>query len=134
MAIETRGLAPMLYVFDMPTSVAFYRDMLGFELVMTSTPSDGRFDWAMFRHSGSELMLNTAYEAHARPPAPDRARIAAHADTVIYFGCPDVEGAYEALRAKGLAIKPPVLTGYGFRALSLSDPDGYGLCFHWPVK
>jgi glyoxylase I family protein len=38
MAVEIRGLTPLLQVFDMPTSVRFYRDVLGFELVSTSQP------------------------------------------------------------------------------------------------
>ena len=33
MPIEVRGLAPLLQVYDMPTSIHFYRDLLGFELV-----------------------------------------------------------------------------------------------------
>jgi len=37
MAIEIRGMAPLLQVFDMPTSIAFYRDVLGFDLVSTSS-------------------------------------------------------------------------------------------------
>ena len=32
MPIETRGLVPLLFVFDMPTSLRFYRDVLGFEV------------------------------------------------------------------------------------------------------
>ena len=32
MAISVGGLTPLLEVFDLPTSVAFYRDVLGFEL------------------------------------------------------------------------------------------------------
>lgn len=27
------GVAPLLQVYDMPTAVSFYRDLLGFELV-----------------------------------------------------------------------------------------------------
>ena len=38
MAIEIRGMTPLLQVFDMPTSIAFYRDVLGFDLVSTSKP------------------------------------------------------------------------------------------------
>jgi glyoxylase I family protein len=38
MAIDVRGLAPLLEVFDMPTSIAFYRDVLGFQVVSTSRP------------------------------------------------------------------------------------------------
>ena len=47
-------------------------------------------------------MLNGMYEAHERPAVPDKARIAAHLDTCLYFGCPDVDGAYRHLRGKGL--------------------------------
>jgi catechol 2,3-dioxygenase-like lactoylglutathione lyase family enzyme len=36
MSLTIEGFAPLLQVFDMPTSVAFYRDVLGFELVETS--------------------------------------------------------------------------------------------------
>ena len=30
MAIEVQGVAPMVQVFDMPRSIRFYRDLLGF--------------------------------------------------------------------------------------------------------
>ena|SRR5256884_2998451 len=94
MGIEIRGMAPLLQVFDMPTSIAFYRDVLGFEVVTTSKPGAENFGWALLRLNGMELMLNTAYEEDSRPPEPDRARIAAHDDTAIFFGCPDVDAAY----------------------------------------
>jgi catechol 2,3-dioxygenase-like lactoylglutathione lyase family enzyme len=42
MGIEIRGMAPLLQVFDMPTSIAFYRDVLGFEVVTTSKPGAER--------------------------------------------------------------------------------------------
>jgi glyoxylase I family protein len=109
MAIEIGGMAPLLQVFDMPTSISFYRDVLGFEVVTTSTPRGERFDWALLRLSGVELMLNTAYEEDARPAAPDAARIAAHDDTCLYFGCPDVDAAYAYLRARGLRRRSPRL-------------------------
>ena len=99
MGIEIRGMAPLLQVFDMPTSIAFYRDVLGFEVVSTSKPRGEHFDWALLRLNGVELMLNTAYEEDSRPPEPDPARIAGHDDTTIYFGCPDVDAAYSYLRS-----------------------------------
>jgi hypothetical protein len=33
MAIDGRGLPPLLEVFDMPTSIAFYGDSLGFAAI-----------------------------------------------------------------------------------------------------
>lgn len=133
MAIEIRGLAPLLQVFDMPASIRFYRDVLGFDLVSTSAPAD-RFDWALLRRGGAELMLNTAYEADSRPPAPDPARAAAHADTSLYFGCPDLDAAHAHLAAHGIHAEPPRTASYGMRQLYVTDPDGYILCFQWPAS
>lgn len=132
MAIDIRGLAPLLEVFDMPTSVHFYRDVLGFDLVATSQAGD-RFDWALLRLNGVELMLNTAYEDNERPPAPDPARVAGHADTGLFFGCADLDGAYRHLRAHRLNVKEPGIRDYGMRQLYVTDPDGYTLCFQWPA-
>jgi glyoxylase I family protein len=92
-AIDIRGLAPLLSVFDMPTSIKFYCEGLGFEIVGTDKKPAPHFDWVLLRLNGSELMLNTAYDEGQRPPSRDPARIAAHQDAAIYFGCPDVDGA-----------------------------------------
>lgn len=138
MAIEIRGMAPLFQVFDMPTSIAFYRDVLGFEIVSSANPGppskDDHFGWELLRLNGVELMLNTAYEDDARPPAPDPARIAAHDDTAIYFGCPDVDAAYAHLRERGVNVKAPTIAHYGMKQLYVTDPDGYNLCFQWSTK
>jgi catechol 2,3-dioxygenase-like lactoylglutathione lyase family enzyme len=133
MGIDIRGLAPLFEVFDMPTSIAFYRDILGFAVISTSH-SGPNFDWALLSLNGIELMLNTAYEATDRPPSPDPARIAAHQDAAIYFGCPDVDAAFAYLCAKGVRAKEPQTAFYGMRQLYVSDPDGYTLCFQWPAS
>jgi glyoxylase I family protein len=94
MSIEVRGVCTLLQVFDMPTAVRFYRDVLGFEIVQTTQRDDDEFDWGLLRLNETEVMLNTAYEQDERPAQPDPARIAAHRDVCLYFGCPDVDGAY----------------------------------------
>lgn len=133
MPIDIRGLVPLVQVFDMPTSLRFYRDLLGFEVANTSGPGDD-CGWAMLRRGDAELMLNTAYESHDRPPAPDPARTAGHADTGLFFGCPDVDAAYAHLRDEGLSVKEPAVAPYGMKQLYVKDPDGYELCFQWPAK
>lgn len=132
MAFDVRGVCPLLEVFDMPRSIAFYRDVLGFEVVKTSAPGE-RFDWALLRKDDAELMLNTAYEDDERPPAPDPARVSGHADITLFFGCPDVDAAYAHLRARGVEVPPPSTTGYGMKQLTVTDPDGFALCFQWPA-
>ena len=130
MGIEVRWVCALLQVFDMPTSIRFYRDVLGFEIVQASAPGD-RFDWCWLRLGGADLMLNTAYEEPDRPAAPDPARVAAHSDTGLFFGCPDVDATYAHLRAHGFDVKEPKMAPYGMKQLYVNDPDGYGLCFQW---
>jgi len=116
----------------MLTSVHFYRDVLGFEVFSTSpsySPDD--FDWVCLKRNGTELMLNTRYEFDSRPPNPDPASIAAHDDTCLYIGCPDLDGAYEYFCEEGITLEPPKVTRYGMRQLYLKDPDGFGICFQW---
>ncbi len=134
MALDARGLTPLLQVYDMPASVRFYRDLLGFEVVSTSQVlGEDRFHWALLRLGDAELMLNTAYEFDdERPPERDVARTATHEDTGLFLGCPDVDAAYEELRGKGVKVQAPVVTGYGMKQMYLRDPDGYCLCFQWP--
>jgi len=133
MAVVIRGLAPLLQVYDMPTAIHFYRDVLGFTIFGSSGPTDD-CDWAGLRLKGTEVMLNTAYERGARPPVPDPARVAAHGDTILYFGCEDLDDAYQHLRAHGLDVKAPKVAPYGMKQLYATDPDGYGLCFQWPAS
>ena len=134
MSIEVRGVCALLQVFDMPTSVRFYRDVLGFEVVQTSQREGDQFDWGLLRRNEAEVMLNTGYEEATRPDAPDPARTAAHRDTALYFGCPDVDGAYRYLRERGIAVAAPKVAPYGMKQLYVNDPDGYVLCFQWPAK
>jgi len=132
MAIAVRGLCPLLQVFDMPTSIHFYRDVLGFSVVRTSGVGDNA-GWTWLRHGDAELMLNTAFEDDQRPAAADPARVAAHADTIIYLGCADLDDAYSYLLSQGVKAEPPAVRPYGMKQLYLTDPDGYGLCFQWPA-
>ena len=132
MAIEVRGMAPMFEVWDMPTSLAFYRDKLGFKVTGDSGQGD-ESGWVMMELGDSTLMLNTAYEDGRRPEKEDPVRVAAHHDTCVYFGCPDVDAAYEHLKSQGIAQNPPEIAPYGMKQLYLTDPDNYNLCFQWPV-
>jgi len=135
MAIQMRGVCPLLQVYDMPTSVRFYRDVLGFEVFSASKPrSEDDSDWVWLKLNGTELMLNTRYESGSRPTAPDPAAVAAHDDTCLYIGCQDVDEAYRHLHEKGLDIKEPKVAWYGMKQLYLEDPDGFRICFQWSTE
>ena len=132
MAVEIDGMTPLLQVFDMPTSLKFYCDVLGFEIVA----SDGNtvapnHNWVWLRLNGTDLMLNTAYEQDDRPPSADAQRLASHRDTALFFGAPNVDAVYAHMRSKGIKVTEPKVAPYGMKQLYLSDPDGFQLCFQW---
>jgi catechol 2,3-dioxygenase-like lactoylglutathione lyase family enzyme len=127
--MELHGLTPLVQVFDMPTSVGFYQDILGFTVVGSSSKPAANADWVMLKLGDCTMMLNTAYESDKRPAAPDPARTKAHGDTALFFGCEDVEAVYKHLQTKGWAARAPVTTSYGMRQVFTKDPDEYELCF-----
>ena len=133
MTLKIQGMVPLIQVFDMPASLAFYRDKLGFEVIQTSGQGD-RSGWVMLKLNDVMLMLNTQFEDEYRPADPDKVRMGYHDDTVFYFGCPDVNAAHNYFLSKAIAVEKPYVTDYGFNAIDITDPDGYHLCFQWPVE
>ena len=128
--MDLRNVTTLLQVYDMPTSIRFYRDLLGFALHSHSPHRGGddpdRFHWVWLKRGDLNLMLNTAYEFdQERPVPPDPARVSAHADTTLYFECHDLDAAFDHLRSHLPDLAPPHLTSYGMRELGLKDPDGY---------
>lgn len=129
-----KGLCPLLQVFDMRVSIRFYRDVLGFTVTGTSpalSDDPDHVNWCLLELQGTQLMLNTAYDPDDQPASPEPARWSGHQDTCVYFGCPDVDGAYDYLRSRGVELNPPKVAHYGMKQLYLTDPDGYCLCFQW---
>ena len=110
--------------------------MLGFEIVSTSPKiPEGYSHWVWLKLGAAEIMLNTAYESNdERPPQREQARVAAHEDTCLYFGCPDVYAAYEEFKRRGAPVQEPKVAPYDMVQMYLHDPDGYNLCFQWPTK
>ncbi|HWA94538.1 MAG TPA: VOC family protein [Terracidiphilus sp.] len=130
------GLCTLIQVFDMKTSLAFYRDLLGFEVYMTATPAeDGHFDWCWLKGPGNaDLMLNTMFEREQRPHRADPARVEAHHDTCFYIGCKDLEAAHKYLHERGVDLHGPTVTHYGAKQIYMKDPDGYSVCLQWSAR
>lgn len=104
MPIKAQGVVPLLQVYNMHRSTAFYRDVLGFEVLQTHEP-DGHLYWAMLKLGGTRIMLNARFEDDERP-ASEPANTG-HNDLTLYFDCPNVEEAYEHLRTKGSRVSAP---------------------------
>ena len=132
MGIEITYLTPLLEVFNMPRSLAFYRDILGFQVVSDSGKGDNS-SWVWIQKDGCNLMLNDQYEPENVPSAPPPERIKWHHDTCLYFGA-DPDLAFEFLKSNGFQLEPPNDAPYGMRQLYLLDPDGYNICFQAPIN
>ena len=78
------------------------------------------------------MMINNAYEDNLHPPAPDAARMAAHADTTLYLNCPDLNAACTYLRTHGDETPTPKIACYGMRKVYLRPPTAMGSVCNGP--
>lgn len=131
--IDLKGIAPLLLVFDIEASIGFYCNILGFEMAANSS-NGPRFGWVLLRLNNVEIMLEPLYPLKEQAPRPDPLRVQHHADTFLYLGCPDIDAAYDHLKSKGIPLEPPRMTYYGMKQVYFSDPDGYRICFQWPIQ
>ena len=106
--------ALILYADDVPTSVAFYRDLLEREPVEAS-PGFALFPLDGGQHMG--LWQRDGVTPTATPVGGSE----------LHFGLPDrdaVLATHEAWRAKGIRIlQAPIALDFGFTFVGL-DPDG----------
>ena len=119
---ESMALTHILVVSELERSVAFYRDVLGAELVREYGGTS-----AVFSFAGAWLLLVTSggptddkptvtFDA---PADPDRV---SHAMTIRV---PDAQVAYETLRARGADfLTAPVTSAWEVRGF-FRDPDGH---------
>jgi catechol 2,3-dioxygenase-like lactoylglutathione lyase family enzyme len=101
-------------VGDIDRAVAFYRDVLGLELVMTAPPG-----LAFLRCGDVRLMLSAASEEGET-----------RSDPLIYFRVPDVQRAVEALRQRGATFAEEAhviarLEKVDVWLAATEDPDGH---------
>ena len=97
------------YVADMDRAVAFYRDVLGLQLVRREGPS-----WAVFDVAGRMFALHGAVDG--RPIAPGGA--------AAVFRVEDLDEAKASLGGRGVTFDHEGdVTGYA-RFASFRDPEG----------
>jgi glyoxylase I family protein len=115
---------PLLAVDDLPSSLAFWRDQLGFDLV-GQADAKGAIFWCRLVRDGASIMLQAAEDEDG--PAALRGR-----GVTLYFVCADTDALVEELSARGLSLAPPTLTDYGMRQVFVPEPNGYVVCFESP--
>ncbi|MFY9559186.1 MAG: VOC family protein [Terriglobales bacterium] len=117
MTVE-RISAVTLKVASMPTSVRFYRDLLGLEI--TYGGEDGCFSSLRTKHA-KDAILNLEWGK----PDNQWGR--------LIFYVADVDAFWTYLKERGLDPERARDASWGERYFHLSDPDGHELSFAHPI-
>jgi methylmalonyl-CoA/ethylmalonyl-CoA epimerase len=101
-------------VADLERAVAFYRDVLGLQLLFQAPPG-----LAFFGCGGVRLMLTRATEGESTPSAG-----------LIYYRVPDLDAAYATLKARGATFEDAphriaMLADHELWMCFLRDADGH---------
>lgn len=136
MQVKTNKLTPNLMVQDVKKTVAFYRETLGFELVMavpadkngieTGLQEDKDYIYALVKNQNTEIMFQETNSFKEDVPAFDREKPGASAS--FYFEVEDVEGLAAHLKDRVETVKEIQTAWYGMREWYIKDNSGYILC------
>ena len=130
MPAEISGISPSFIVNDVPTSLAFYRDQLGFEVTYEGPEPDDIFFGIVCR-GGAQILMKAVGVA----PVPNRTRDIKQGivrwDAFVIVPDPDALAAEYAARNVEF-FEPLQDTHDGLRGFEIKDPNGYLLFFGRP--
>jgi catechol 2,3-dioxygenase-like lactoylglutathione lyase family enzyme len=110
-------------VDDVDDAIPFYRDHLGFDVVMQPDPA-----FAMLTLGDLRLVLVSPVPADhhggGSRPMPDGTRQAPGGWNRIMLEVADLAAAVERLRSAGLHFRNEIVTGVGSSQILLDDPSG----------
>lgn len=119
--MELAKLTPELIVNDIKETIAFYRDILDFELVLT-VPNPDNIDWALMSCGGVEIMFHAKVGRHAGRHVTE--------DVIsFHFEGSGVKDLYEFVRNKVRIDRHLYPTFYGTLEFSMRDNNGCTLVF-----
>jgi catechol 2,3-dioxygenase-like lactoylglutathione lyase family enzyme len=126
MTYEFSRVTPNLVVADVARSVAFYRDVLGFELVMT-VPDAAPFVFAIVKRGEIEVYLNAMDAAAAEYPAFKDQPIGG--TLTLFMAVKPIQALYDELKNKVNVVMPLEKKWYGVTEFAFTDPDGFIITF-----
>ena len=128
---EITGIAPFLIVRNVPASLAFYRDRLGFEITFQGPEPDDIFFGIVKRGAAMILLKDVGVE-----PVPNYTRDVGKGWPAwdAFLNVPDPDALAAEFAARGLEFVQPITDSGddGLRGFALQDTDGYVLYFGRP--
>jgi uncharacterized glyoxalase superfamily protein PhnB len=126
MTTRLKKLTPNLMVEDVNRTIAFYKDILGFELLATQ-PESGQFDWAMMKRNDVEMMFQARASLTGELPLFEGKAI--DGSLTFFVEVEDVKGLYTNLKDKVTIVQDMHATFYGAQEFAIQDCNGYILTF-----
>ncbi|MDN5819956.1 MAG: VOC family protein [Brachybacterium sp.] len=116
----TSVASAILYVSDQDTALEFYRDTLGFEVIMDADMDEGS-RWLEVKPSGAQTsIVLAAAEAFDKRPGEG---------AFLTFAADDVAATVEQFRARGATTSDVTREPWGTYA-TVDAPDGHKLQFN----
>ena len=122
-----------LMVKDMEKTIAFYRDVLGFDVAM-SQPENPPFAWVSMVRDGAGIMFATRESFEADPDLEMFKGMKIGGSLVMWIIVDDVKSIETAVQGKAEIVKRLTKQFYGMLELTIKDPNGYVLTFAQPVS
>jgi len=124
---EISGISPFFIVSHVPSSLAFYRDLLGFEITFQGPEPDDIF-FGIVRRGGAQILMKDIGVAPVPNYTRDIQKGIARWDAFVDVPDPDALAAEFAARHVEF-FEPLKDTNDGLRGFEIKDADGYLLFF-----
>jgi lactoylglutathione lyase len=124
--ISFSSVTPNLVATNMPRSIAFYRDVLGFEL-HHSAPDAEPFAFAWMKRGEVSVFLNDL--ASVRQEYPGLLSRPIGGTFTVFIVMEGVDALHESVAGKARVVMPLADKTYGMREFAVEDPDGYVITF-----
>ena len=126
-------ISPVFIVADVPATLAFYRDMLGFEVTFRGPAPDDEF-FGIVRRDGVTIMFKSLGaivdgKDVLVEPVPNFGRQPAFS-LDAFVDVPDPDALAAEFASRGVPFAAPLAdSDDGLRGFVIKDRDGYGLFF-----
>ena len=128
---EIAGIAPLLIVNNVPATLEFYRDRLGFDVTFQGPEPEDIF-FGIVRRGGAMIMFKEVGVAPVPNYTRDIKQGIARWDAYFYVADPDALAAEFSSRNVEF-FNPLQNNSDGLRGFEVKDPNGYVLYFGRPV-
>ncbi len=128
---EISGISPFFIVNHVPSSLAFYRDKLGFEITYQG-PEPNDIFFGIVRRGGAQILLKDIGVAPVPNYTRDNKQGIARWDAFVYVQDPDALAEEFSLRKVDF-FKELRDNDDGLRGFEVADADGYVLFFGRPL-